>query len=417
MLLFPKEEFLTRMNYTKQKMLEYGVEVLLISNPSNMNYLTGYNAWSFYVHQILVVMIDEEQPIWIGREMDAHSAKVTTWLDTNHIISYPDEFVQSSIKHPMDFVANILEEIGQGNRKIGLEMDSFYFTAMCYERIVHGLPNAEFKNTSTLVNWVRVVKSDREIECMKKAGRILENAMKAAYDTADVGVRENDVAAAIYQAQISGTPDYGGDYPSIVPMIPTSENTASPHLTWTDRRYKYGDYLTIEIAGCYNRYHTPMARTMAIGEAPGKVEELAEVVVEGIETTIDAIKPGITAEEVEAVWSRSIAKRGFFKESRLGYSIGLSYPPDWGEHTISFRKGDRTLLQPNMTFHLMPGIWLDDYGVEITESIRVTESGCELLADVPKDLFIKKPASYSGLSLVEIPENQVEFPKKADFSS
>lgn len=120
---------------------------------------------------------------------------------------------------------------------------------------------------------------------------------------------------------------------------------------------------------------------------------------------------------MEAVWSRSIAKRGFFKESRLGYSIGLSYPPDWGEHTISFRKGDRTLLQPNMTFHLMPGIWLDDYGVEITESIRITESGCELLADVPKDLFIKKPASYSGLSLVETPDNQVEFPKKADFSS
>ncbi|SFE35639.1 M24 family metallopeptidase [Alteribacillus iranensis] len=395
--MFTKEEYLTRMNHTKQKMMEYGVEVLLISNPSNMYYLTGYNAWSFYVHQILVVMIDEEQPIWIGRQMDAHSARVTTWLDESHIIPYPDEFVQSTIKHPMDFVANILNEIGQGNRKIGLEMDSFYFTAMCYERIVQGLPNAEFRNFSTLVNWVRLIKSDQEIECMKKAARIVENATHAAYYTADVGIRENDVAAAIYQAQISGTSEFGGDYTSIVPMIPTSENTASPHLTWTDRRYKKGDYLTIEIAGCYRRYHTPLARTMAIGEAPSKVKELADVVQEGIETTLDAIKPGITAEEVESVWSKTIAKRGYYKESRLGYSIGLSFPPDWGEHTVSFRKGDRTIMQPNMTFHLMPGIWLDNYGVEITESIRITENGCETFANVPRELYIKKPSKISSV--------------------
>ncbi|MFZ4452353.1 M24 family metallopeptidase [Salibacterium aidingense] len=396
--MFSNEEYLLRMNHTKQKMMEYGIEVLLVSNPSNMFYLTGYNAWSFYVHQILVVMIDEEQPIWIGREMDAHSAQVTTWLDDNHIIPYPDEFVQSTIKHPMDFVANILTEIGQGNRKIGLEMDAFYFTAMCYERITQGLPNAEFRNFSTLVNWVRLIKSDSEIECMKKASRILENAMNAAYDTADIGIRENDVAAAIYQAQISGTADFGGDYTSIVPMIPSNENTASPHLTWTDKRYDYGDYLTIEIAGAYKRYHTPMARTMAIGEAPDKVRDLADVVVEGIETTMEHIRPGITAEEVEDIWSKTIAKRGYFKESRLGYSIGLSYPPDWGEHTVSFRKGDRTIMQPNMTFHLMPGIWLDNYGVEITESIRITENGCETFANVPRELYIKDPSEVSSFT-------------------
>ncbi|RKD72780.1 Xaa-Pro dipeptidase [Sinobaca qinghaiensis] len=391
--MFPLDEYKVRMNHTKQKMMEYGIEVLLVSNPSNMYYLTGYNAWSFYVHQILVVMIDEEQPIWIGREMDAHSAKVTTWLDENHIIPYPDEFVQSSIKHPMDFVANILIEIGQGSRKIGLEMDSFYFTAMCYERITTQLPDAEFRNYNTLVNWVRLIKSDLEVEYMRRAARILENAMTAAYETADVGVRENDVAAAITAAQIRGTAEYGGDYTSIVPMIPTSENTASPHLTWTDRRYVEGDYLTIEIAGAYKRYHTPMSRTMAIGHAPDKVTELSKVVQEGIETTLDAIQPGMTAEEVEAIWSRTIAKRGYYKESRLGYSIGLSYPPDWGEHTVSFRKGDKTILQPNMTFHLMPGIWLDNYGVEITESILITENGCETFADFPKPLYVKEANS------------------------
>ncbi|GAK00034.1 aminopeptidase P family N-terminal domain-containing protein [Geomicrobium sp. JCM 19055] len=139
-------------------MLEYGVEVLILSNPSNLCYLTGYNAWSFYVHQVVLVLIDEEEPIWVGREMDAHSAKTTTWIDHTRIIPYPDEFVQSTIKHPMDFVANILTDLGQGQRKVGVEMDAFYYTAMCHERLTYGLPEAEFKNTSTIVNWVRLQK-------------------------------------------------------------------------------------------------------------------------------------------------------------------------------------------------------------------------------------------------------------------
>lgn len=392
---FTKEEYLTRLNKTKQKMMEHGIEVLLIANPSNMYYLTGYNAWSFYVYQMLVVTIDDDQPLWIGREMDAPSALLTTWLDEHHIIPYPDEFVQSTIKHPMDFVANILTELGQGNRKIGVEMDSFYFTAMSYERILQGLPNAEFKNVSTLVNWVRLIKSEKEIACMKKAAYILERAINTAYRTVDIGVRENDVVAAILHAQIRGTKDFGGDYTSIVPMIPANENTNTPHLTWTDRRYEYGDFMTLEIAGCYRRYHIPLARTLAIGEAPKKVMDLAKVIEEGLETTIEKMKPGITAEEVEHIWAKAIAKHGYYKDSRLGYSIGLSYPPDWGENTVSFRKGDRTILQPNMTFHFMPGIWMDDYGVAITESIRVTEKGCELFANVPREVYIKKPSDAS----------------------
>ncbi|MBU8907345.1 M24 family metallopeptidase [Desertibacillus haloalkaliphilus] len=393
MIVFTILEYMNRLAKTKQKMLEQGIEVLLISNPSNMYYLTGYNAWSFYVHQMMVVMVDEDQPIWIGREMDASSVKVSTWIDDHHIIPYPDEYVQSTIKHPMDFVANILQEIGQATRKIGLEMDAHYFTGLCYERLQQGLPNATFKNASTLVNWVRLIKSDEEIVFMRRAANIVEKAMSKAYETVDVGVRECDVAANIYHAQISGLDNFGGDYTSIVPMIPTGKNTSCPHLTWTDKRYKNGDNLTIEIAGCYKRYHTPMARTMVLGTPSQQVSDLSEVVLEGINETLAAIKPGMMAEEVEAVWRKTIAKRGYYKDSRLGYSIGLSFPPDWGEHTVSFRKGDRTVLEPNMTFHLMPGIWYEDYGVEITESIRITENGCELLTNFPRELYKKNPTT------------------------
>lgn len=389
--MFTVDEYKERLEKTKRKMNEQGIEVLLVVNPSNMNYLSGYNAWSFYVHQMLVVMIDEDQPIWIGREMDANSAKVTSWIDHDHIISYTDEYVQNGGKHAMDFVANILKEIGQANRAIGLEMETHYFSAQCYQKLLENLPNATFKDASLLVNWVRIIKSPKEISYMKNAARIVESAMQRAYDTIDVGVRECDVAANIYHAQVSGTAEFGGDYPAIVPMMPAGKKTSSPHITWSDDRYKYGDPVIIEIAGCYNRYHCPMARTMVLGSHSQKLLDTEKVIQEGLQETLDRIKPGMTCGEVEEIWQNSIKKKGFHKSSRLGYSIGLSYPPDWGEHTVSLRQGDNTVIQPNMTFHLIPGLWYEDFGVEISESIRITNNGYETLANFPRELHHKKP--------------------------
>src|SRR5690606_36371846 len=133
-------------------------------------------------------------------------------------------------------------------------------------------------------------------------------------------------------------------------------------------RYKSGELVILELAGCYKRYHSPLARTVHIGQPSEEIKVLSEVVVEGLNECLDMIKPGIAWEEIEEAWKKSIEKSGIIKESRLGYSMGLNYPPDWGEHTASIRKGDKTILQPNMTFHLIPGIWLDQYGFEASES-------------------------------------------------
>ena len=388
-LIFEITEYQERLHKTKTRMEEQGLDILLVTDPANMCYLTGYNGWSFYVHQLLVVSSDEPQPVWIGRKMDAKAAEYTTWLDTQNILYYSDDYVQSTIKHPMDYVCDFLKEKGRTNKTIGVEMDHYYFTAQCYVSLLKGLPNSKFVDATSLVNWVRVIKSDREITLMKRAAKLVEKAMQAGIEKISAGVREADVVADIYHAEISGTEDFGGDYPAIVPLMPSGEKTSAPHITWSDNRYKEGDLVTLELAGCYKRYHSPMARTVSIGEPPQQVKVLAEVVIEGINAALDAVRPGVTAEEVEAVWRTTIAKHGFIKDSRLGYSIGLNYPPDWGEHTLSLRQGDKTVLQPNMTMHMIPGIWLDNHGVEISEAFRVTETGCETLANFPRQLFVK----------------------------
>ena len=386
---FEAAEYRERQAKTKARMAAEGVDVLLASDPANMCYLSGYDGWSFYVHQLLVVALDADEPVWIGRGMDANAAKVTTYLAHDDILGYPDDYVQSTEKHPMDYVAGVLEARGWGGLRIGVEKDAYYFTAACLASLERNLPNATFVDATGLANWVRIVKSPAELEYMRRAARIVERVMATAFDAVSPGVRQCDAAAAIYHAEISGTPEFGGDYTALVPMLPSGVGTSTPHLTWTDAPFVEGEATILELAGCHRRYHCPMARTVFLGTPPQKVADTAAVVVEGLEAALDAVEPGMTAEAVEAVWRATIARHGIVKDSRIGYSTGLNYPPDWGEHTISLRPGDKTVLEPNMTLHMIPGVWFDDWGIEISECFRVTETGAEPLADVPRELFVK----------------------------
>jgi Xaa-Pro aminopeptidase len=110
---------------------------------------------------------------------------------------------------------------------------------------------------------------------------------------------------------------------------------------------------------------------------------------DGLAKTLEFMKPGVTAEQVEAAWRAAIAHSKVVKESRLGYSIGVNYTPDWGEQTISFRPGDTTVLEENMVLHLIPGIWYKEVGFEVDATVRVTANGVESLYDYPLKLFLK----------------------------
>ncbi|WP_321389888.1 M24 family metallopeptidase [uncultured Desulfuromusa sp.] len=390
MLTFPREEYLARIEKTKQRMQKEGIDCLLISQQANMNYLTGYDGWSFYVHQCVIVSLEQEQPIWIGRGMDANGARILSFLDKENIYEYPDYLVHNTVDHPMHHIAKIIHEKGWDKKTFGVEMDQFYFTHRAYLELEAKLPNAKFVDGNALVNWVRVIKSDREIEFMKIAGQIAENVMQTAVDSINVGVRECDAAAEIARSQYRGTAEHSGDYPAIVPLMMAGEKTKTPHLTWTEKKFAADEAVLLELSGVYRHYHTPIARTIFLGQNPPPImTETAAVVTEGLAAALEIIKPGVVAEDVEARWREAIAHSSIVKESRLGYSIGINYPPDWGEHTISLRPGDKTVIQPGMALHLIPGIWYDNVGFEIDASIVVTETGYEHLFNYPVDLVLK----------------------------
>ncbi|MEM6887436.1 MAG: M24 family metallopeptidase [Pseudomonadota bacterium] len=387
---FPKDEYLHRIATTRTAMAAHGLDALYCSDPSNMAWLTGYDGWSFYVHQG-VLLTQEGAPIWWGRAMDAAGARRTVFMSgAGSIRGYDDSFVQNPEKHPMRDLAGIMQEFSLTQARIGVEMDNYYYSAAAHATLEQALPQARFADATGLVNWQRAVKSLLEIKYMRRAAKIVEAMHARILDLAEPGLRKNDLIAEIYATGIRGADGHWGDYPAIVPMAPSGLDATAPHLTWDDRPLRKGEATFFEIAGAHRRYQCPQSRTLFLGKAPDKYRRAEAAVLDAVEAGLEEAKPGHQAQDVANAFSNSLNRSGFQKESRCGYAIGLSYPPDWGERTISFRPGDETILKPGMTFHFMPALWLDDGGLEITEPILITEDGSECLCTTPRNLWEKR---------------------------
>lgn len=388
-LHFTLAEFRARLARVQDEMQRRGLDALLLSDPCNLYYICNYDAWSFYVPQVLLVPRDGERILWVGREMDATGVALTSCLETRDIEAYGDRFVQAGDAHPMSKVAAVLRARGLTRARIGIELGSYYLGVVAYETLRRELPEASFLDASLLVNWVRAVKSAAEIDYMRQGARIVESAMRAAMEHARPGVRECDVAAEICRAQLRGTPEYGGQYTSTPPLIPAGERAANPHLPWTSGIYRPGTIANFELVAARHRYHTPLARSLYFGEPPAAARRLEAAFIEGIDAVLATLRPGLTAAEVEAAWQKAAGRHGVHKRARCGYSIGIAYPPTFGEQTVSLRPGDHTLMQENMTLHLMPAIWQDGITMVITEPLRVTASGCEPLCNFDRKLFAR----------------------------
>ena len=386
---FTNQEYKSRLKKVQTSMQKKGIELLISQDPSNMNYLTGYDAWSFYYAQCVIIHVNADEPICFVRNQDAGGAYIKTYLKDENIIKYHEKYIHTWPLHPYDALVDLIKDRKWDKLTVGLEMDSHYFTAYCYEKIKQGLPNAKIFDCERLVNWVRVIKSEAEIKFMKAAAQITELGMKKAFDAINIGVRQCDAVSEIYTTLIKGTPEFGGDYSSIVPMIPTGKGTSASHLTWSEDIFVDGEATIIELSGVNKKYHCPMARTILLGKPDQKKIDTMKKTNEALQAGIDSVKAGNTADDVAQAFWKVLDKYGIEKTSRTGYSIGIGYPPDWGEHTLNISKGDMTVLQPNVTFHMIAVMQFGNWGVEASEAIKVTDKGSELFCNFSKELHIK----------------------------
>ncbi|MCY4543008.1 MAG: M24 family metallopeptidase [Rhodobacteraceae bacterium] len=386
---FSKAEYDRRISQTRTAMAAAGIDVLFVTDPSNQAWLTGYDGWSFYVHQGVVLDLDRD-PHWWGRMQDANGARRTVWMNDERVLGYADQYIQSRTCHPMEDLAGHLRAMGFERSRVGVEMENYYYSAKAHAVLAAELPNAVLVDATALVNWQRGVKSHEEMEFIRKAARISESIVRVALETAEPGLRKNELVAEIARASLIGVNDAWGDYPAIVPLTPSGIDATAPHLTWNGNKMKKGEITFFELSGCYRRYHAPLCRSLFLGRPPQNMLDVSEALADGLEAGLEAARAGNRACDIANALNSELTKAGIDRDERCGYAVGLSYPPDWGERTVSLRSTDETVLLPGMTFHFMPGLWLEEWGLETTETIVIAEDGpAEALCNVERKLFVK----------------------------
>ena len=371
-LVFPMAEYERRLRALRESMSRRDLDAVILTMPHDLFYLTGYQTPGYYWFQAIVVPL-EGDPFMVTRLLESSNIPARTWIKLSR--PYRD------FDDPPKALADAIVEFGLDKRRLGYDRNSYFFRAFEQEGVKAGLPNAEFVDCSGIVEQLRVVKSDHEIAVMEKAARVTEEGMRAGIDAVAVGVSENDIAAEIYNAMLRA----GSEWPAMAPFVASGWRGAVGHATWERRMIEAQDYVFLEVAGNVHRYHTAMMRTVTVGHKPRPIADAEKVCLDAMQATMEAIKPGVPASDIDLIARKIIAEGAPDSEqaARTAYSIGIGFPPDWGEgHILSMVQGHDRPLEANMTFHLIPWVQVPGYGgVGLTETIVVTKNGCRSLFD------------------------------------
>jgi Xaa-Pro dipeptidase len=376
-LIFSEQEFRRRLAAVQAGMQGRGMDVLLLFSPEHIFYLTGYQTFGYFTY-LAAVVPQRGTPVLILRYLESFLARLYAWV--------PDVEIWDDHEDPVAVTARVLRDRElAGRRRIGTEDRVLAYDTR--RRLAQALPEATLEDGTALVERVRIRKSPEEIAYMRKAAEYTSLGMAAGIRECTAGRAENDVAAAVFSAMTRA----GSEYSPHDPIVTSGWRSGVPHSTYERRRLEPQDTVLLEITGTHHRYVAPLMRTAVVGTATPKVREMAGLVLEGLQAAIGAIRPGVTAGEVDDACRGIMERAGYYENfrKRTGYSVGFGFPPSWNEgHIISLRKGERAVLEPGMVYHVP--VALRDYGastVGLSETVLVTETGREVLTNFTRELL------------------------------
>lgn len=379
--VFPRSEYLRRLAAVKAKMAERDLSAVIITDSAHVTYLTGSVAHSYDTRGV-IVLASQEEPVFILRWMDVAAAVQETFMERNSIIGYSEELMGDPDKNGYDAVIDFLLDQGLGQSGLGFEFCNL--TVDSVEKFRAQLQRAHIIDFSNVVTRIRTLKSDLEIAVMREAAAISDAGVLKAAEVMRPGMREADAIAEIVGTLARGANGKPGTWIA-TPYLCATSRIGNPHTTWSEDTLREGSQVNLEIAGVRHDYHAPICRTYVLGKPSDRLLRIHEAQLAGLEAGLSVIRAGAVSGEVAKVIHSTTEKHGFKKRSRAGYSIGIN----WMEKTASVKLGDTTVLEPNMTFHLHLGSWVEeDFGYVLSESIRVTETGVEVLTKAPRQLFM-----------------------------
>ncbi|RLE52000.1 MAG: hypothetical protein DRJ26_00680 [Candidatus Methanomethylicota archaeon] len=356
-----------------------GIDVAIFFSRENLCYLTGN-----LIDYAASLLTSNGEVVTVCSFLEYERAKAETWSD--EVVAYlpydisnpPPQTVKS--RSLLDAVCKVVSDLGFSSSTIGFEAD--YLSRSLSEKLFKGLPEAEFKDVSTLVSEFRQVKDSSEVENIRRATRILSRAFRSAADAIEVGVSEVEVAGEALRAMIAS----GGSGIFKMPIVASGYRSALPHGRASSKAIERGELVVLDFVVAYNWYYGDLTRVAVVGYPSSKQLRLYEVVVEALEAAISSIKPGVTCAEVDRVARKIIAKAGFgeYFIHSTGHGIGLSV-----HERPRLSSTDSTVLKPGMVVTVEPGIYIPDLGgVRVERDVLVTEDGAEVLDNYPIDLMV-----------------------------
>ena len=286
-----------------------------------------------------------------------------------------------------DQLASLIRERGLADRRIGIEMQATGLRIEHYNGLRAALPEVDFADSTDLLLDLRIVKSAAEVECLRKAAGYTWAGIEAGLAEIAPGKTDNDVAAAGFDAMVRA----GSEFMSIQPVVTSGRRHGWIHSNFARLPLAKGDTVFLEFGGVHNRYSAPMMRTAYLGSPPDDVLRVNAAVNETTQRIIEATRPGRTCHDVAVD-----AGKGFdpvrdvaFHSEVYGYTVGIEFPPTWVERSAFIVEGDETVLEAGMAFHLPTCFRVPSrFGVGTSETIVVTEGGCEVLTRPDRDLHV-----------------------------
>lgn len=372
-LHFSKQELKQRRDQTCGRLLNRGYHALLIFRQESSFYLTGYDTFGYCFFQCLYLGADGSVTL-LTRAPDMRQARHTSDIQDIRI------WTDGADVNPAARLKEILQEYGCGGKKIGIEFDAYGLTAYNWRRLEPLLQNfCTFEDASDLVSALRVVKSPAEIEYVRQAAALADDALDAARELIAPGAWEGDILAGMHSVIFKG----GGDYPGNEFIIGAAEDALLCRYFTGRKHLKDNDQITLEWAGAYRHYHAAMMRTIIVGHVSDEHRHMHKVAVEALGACEDTLTPGRPLGEVFTAHAR-VADANGLRDHRLnacGYSLGTTYTPTWMDWPMLYT-GNPVITRPNMVIFLHMIFANSDSGNAMTlgHTVLVNETGCERLS-------------------------------------
>ncbi len=380
-LHFSVEEFKTRKDKVIKLLKEEKLDAILMFRQESMYWLTGYDTFGYVFFQTLV--LDQKgNIILLTRAPDLRQAQNTSNISDIRI------WVDKNESNPTEDLKVILDELNLKGKKIGIEYEAYGLTGRNAFKLNKSLENyCLIEDTSELVSKLRVIKSNEEINYVKKAANLADKALSEVWKHAKAGVSESKILAEMNKVIFEG----GGDYPANEFIIGSGKNALLCRYQAEKQILNSQDQLTIEWAGTYRHYHSAMFRTIPIGKADPKHYKMHEACIEALNNCENKLKPDNKVGEVYDIHAKTFDDLGY-KNSRMnacGYSLGATFSPNWMDWPMLYT-GNPYVIKPGNVFfiHMILMDSENNLAMNLGETYLVTESGNERLGNQKLDLVV-----------------------------